>query len=156
LSSAEGKQVQRVVDACRESDVDFKILPPVNERINGNHASTEISKLRNVRVQDLLGRQPVVLESDAIRNKLSGKVLFITGAGGSIGSELARQVASFGPQKLVLFERSESDLFKICHQLTAEFPNVQHVPIVGDILDVAVLRETFAFHRPQSVFHAAA
>ena len=155
-TSSGGKEVERIINTCRESKVDFKILPSINERINGNHVSTQISKVRNVRVEDLLGRQPVVLESDAIRKKVCGKVLFITGAGGSIGSELARQVASFGPQKLVLFERSESDLFKICHQVTAEFPNVQHVPIVGDILDVAVLRETFAFHRPQSVFHAAA
>jgi len=112
--------------------------------------------VRSVRVEDLLGRQPVRLNGEAISKKLQGKVLLITGAGGSIGSELTRQVANFEPKKLVLFERSENDLFNLCTELSARWPQVQHVPIVGDILDVAILRETFALHRPQSVFHAAA
>jgi len=155
IPSAEGKQVERVVNACRASHVDFKILPPISERINGTQG-TQISKMRSVRVEDLLGREPVKLETDAILNKLHSKVVLITGAGGSIGSELARQVASFEPKKLVLFERSESDLFNIWTSLSARFPQLPLTPVVGDILDVAVLRETFAMHHPDSVFHAAA
>ena len=155
-NSSEGKQVQKVMDACRESTVDLRILPPIDERINGKQESNPISKVRSVRVEDLLGREPVVLESDAIRNKISGKVLLISGAGGSIGSELARQIASFGPKKLVLFERSENDVFAIWNQLIVKFPHIEHVPVVGDILDVAVLRDVFALHHPHSAFHAAA
>lgn len=154
--SSNGKQVQTVIELCHDSRVDLRILPPIDERINGKHESSQISKVRNVRVEDLLGREPVVLESYAIRNKLCGKVLLITGAGGSIGSELARQIASFSPRKLVLFERSENDVFTIWNQLVAKFPEIEHIPVIGDILDVAVLRETFALHRPQAVFHAAA
>ena len=82
--------------------------------------------------------------------------MLVTGAGGSIGSELCRQVAKFNPKKLVLFERSENDLFKISTELSASFPGLKFVPVVGDILDVGRLRETFALHRPNSVFHAAA
>jgi FlaA1/EpsC-like NDP-sugar epimerase len=152
IPSAQGKQVERVITACRARNVDFKILPPIADRING----PQIGKVRSVRVEDLLGREPVQLETHAIRNKLHGKTVLITGAGGSIGSELARQVASFGPRKLVLFERSENDLFNIWTGLSAKFPHLQIVPVVGDILDVSMLRETFAQHRPDSVFHAAA
>jgi FlaA1/EpsC-like NDP-sugar epimerase len=83
-------------------------------------------------------------------------VLLITGAGGSIGSELVRQVAKFRPRRIVLFERSENDLFKICTEMDAEFPEIPCQPIVGDILDVRLLRDVFALHRPDSVFHAAA
>ena len=152
IESTEGKQVEHVIDACRECNVDFKILPPISERMNG----TQISKLRNVRVEDLLGREPVRLETEAIRRKLSGKSVLITGAGGSIGSELARQVASFEPARLVLFERSENDLFNIWTSLSARYPHLELVPVVGDILDVGILRETFAAQRPECVFHAAA
>ncbi len=155
-NSSEGKQVQKVMDACRESTVDLRILPPIDERINGKHETSPISKVRRVRVEDLLGREPVMLETDAIRNKISGKVLLISGAGGSIGSELARQIATFGPKKLILFERSENDVFAIWNQLILKFPHIEHVPVVGDILDVTLLREVFALHRPHSVFHAAA
>ena len=152
IPSAEGKQVERVINACRVGNVEFKILPPIADRING----PQIGKVRSVRVEDLLGRDPVHLETFAIRNKLQGKTVLITGAGGSIGSELARQVASFGPRKLVLFERSENDLFNIWTSLTAKFPHLHLFPVVGDILDVGMLRETFALYRPDSVFHAAA
>jgi FlaA1/EpsC-like NDP-sugar epimerase len=152
IESTEGKQIERVINACRACNVDFKLLPPITERMNG----TQVSKLRSVRVEDLLGREPVRLETDAISAKLFGKSVLITGAGGSIGSELARQVASFGPRELVLFERSENDLFNIWTSLAAKFPHLHLVPVVGDILDVAMLRETFALHRPNCVFHAAA
>jgi FlaA1/EpsC-like NDP-sugar epimerase len=153
LSSAEGRQVERVINACRTSKVEFKILPPIDQRING---TPQISKVRSVRVEDLLGRQPVKLESEAMERTLRDEVVLITGAGGSIGSELARQVAAFGPRKLVLFERSENDLFTISTSLSSSFPQVQHVAIIGDILDLTRLRETFALHHPNCVFHAAA
>jgi FlaA1/EpsC-like NDP-sugar epimerase len=155
IPSAKGATVERIISKCRECNVDFKILPAIRERINGN-GSTSIRHLRDVRVEDLLGRDPVRLEVEDIRQKLQGRTALITGAGGSIGSELARQIAAFQPRKLVLFERSENDLFKLGLELTARFPQLKFVPVVGDILDVGALRDVFSLYRPHSVFHAAA
>jgi FlaA1/EpsC-like NDP-sugar epimerase len=154
IPSRNASLVERVVNKCRECKVEFKILPPVNQRLHG--AATSVRQMRSVGVEDVLGRKPVRLELDEIRKKIENKVALITGAGGSIGSELVRQCATFFPRKLVLLERSENDLFKLCMELNDKFPNLNYVPTVGDILDVGVLREIFALHRPQSVFHAAA
>jgi len=153
IPSASGKQIQRIIDKCRECKVDFKTLPALGDIING---SASLGKLRSVRVDDLLVRQPVRLDLAKIRAKLEGKVVLITGAAGSIGSELSRQIAEFNPAKLVLFERSESDLFQIHLDLSDSFPALSCVPVVGDILDVNRLRDAFNTHRPNSVFHAAA
>jgi len=98
----------------------------------------------------------VQLDFEHITAKLTGKTVMVTGAGGSIGSELVRQLSRVNPRQLVLFERSENDLFKLCTELSNVFPNLNYVPIVGDILDVALLREVFSNYRPHSVFHAAA
>jgi FlaA1/EpsC-like NDP-sugar epimerase len=153
LPSARGYEIERIIDKCRQSKVNFKILPPMSEQLN---RTASIKQFRKVRVEDLLSRNPVQLNLDRIREEVQDKVLLITGAGGSIGSELARQIASFEPRRLVLFERSESDLFRIGMELSKKFPNLDCVSIVGDILDVTLLREVFGLHQPSSVFHAAA
>jgi FlaA1/EpsC-like NDP-sugar epimerase len=153
LPSPNNKQVQRVVENCRSSQVEFKILPTLGNRINGYNV---LGLLRNISAEDLLGRPPVSLDIQAIRNKLQDKVVLITGSAGSIGSELARQVASFRPTRLILLDRSENDQFKLAMEFSRKFPEVEHVMVVGDILDVGLLRDLFAFHRPHSVFHAAA
>ncbi len=153
IPSAPGRTIEKIVDKCRECKVSFKILPPLSELLNQRGF---IRQMRTLRVDDLLSRNPVHLDSEEIRQRLEDKVLLITGAGGSIGSELARQVASFNPRRLVLFDRSENDLFRIAMELSGKYPLLNFVPVVGDILDVNVLREVFALHRPTSVFHAAA
>jgi len=153
IPSATGAQVAQIVRKCRESKVEFKILPALSERING---APSVKEFRGLNVEDLLGRQPVLLDMDSIRTRVQNKTLLITGAAGSIGSEIVRQVARFNPKELVLFERSENDLFRLCNELSERFPDLNYAPVVGDTLDVATLRETFAFHRPESVFHAAA
>jgi FlaA1/EpsC-like NDP-sugar epimerase len=152
IPSASGSLVERIISKCRVLDLDIKILPRANERMNG----ARVREVRNVRMEDLLGRDSVRLDTTNIRRKLEGKVLLITGAAGSIGSELIRQAAAFEPKRVVLFERSENDLFRLSNELATTQPNLNVTPIIGDILDVSTLRDVFAQWRPHSVFHAAA
>lgn len=153
MPSAKGRKIDEIISKCSQSRVEFRILNGVGKRIEGE---PRINQIRQVRVEDLLGRAPVRLDLGNIQRKLQGESVLITGAGGSIGSELARQVSKFQPGKLVLFERSENDLFRLYCELRRSFPALKQVAIVGDILDVSLLREVFAAHRPHSVFHAAA
>jgi FlaA1/EpsC-like NDP-sugar epimerase len=153
IPSAEGKKIDEIINKCSQSKVEFKILNGIGKRIEGQ---SRINQIRQVRLEDLLGRAPVRLDLANIQKKLLGESVLITGAGGSIGSELTRQVCQFRPGKVVLLERSENDLFRLCGELRRNFPTVSHIPVVGDILDVGLLREVFSAHRPHSVFHAAA
>jgi FlaA1/EpsC-like NDP-sugar epimerase len=153
IPSAKGPTLQRILEKCRTGKIELKILPPITDRINGTE---RVKQLRHVRVEDLLEREPVSLDLASIGGKFRERTVFITGAGGSIGSELARQIAAFSPAKLVLFDRSENELYKIEVELTAAFPQLRLMPVVGDILDVRLLRELIAETQPSSIFHAAA
>lgn len=153
IPSATGKQLEMIVEKCRESKVQFRVLPPIAELIT-RPASTR--QLRKLRLEDLLQRDPVKLDLEQIKIQLENKVHLITGAGGSIGSELTKQIAAFGPKRLVLLERSENDLFKLGVELSTKFPKLDFIPVVGDILDVTLLREVFGNYHPDAVFHAAA
>ncbi len=149
---APGALVRQVIERCRERKVEFKIAPNLSERMNGS----AFSLMRSLSPEDLLGRTPVKLDLNPIRTKLENKTVLITGAGGSIGSELARQIAHFNPQKLILLDRSENDLFKLGYELSHNFPSLSYASCIADILDVRSLRDVFALDRPHSVFHAAA
>jgi FlaA1/EpsC-like NDP-sugar epimerase len=153
IPSAEGKKIDEIINKCSQCKVEFKILNGVGKRIEGQ---SRVEQIRRVRLEDLLGRAPVRLDLGNIQKKLQGESVLITGAGGSIGSELTRQVSQFRPGKVVLLERSENDLFRLCCELSRNFSTLNYIPVVGDILDVGLLREVFAAHRPHSVFHAAA
>jgi len=111
IPSAEGKKIDEIITKCSQSKVELKILNGVGKRIEGQ---SRISQIRQVRLEDLLGRAPVRLDLGNIQKKLQGESVLITGAGGSIGSELTRQVSQFRPEKVVLLERSENDLFRLC------------------------------------------
>ncbi|HEX4951637.1 MAG TPA: nucleoside-diphosphate sugar epimerase/dehydratase [Blastocatellia bacterium] len=151
--SARGEDVRRIIDRCYESKVEFQILPPMAKLING---LVSVDQVRTVNIEDLLARDPVRLNLTEIGAKLQGRTILVTGAGGSIGSELVRQVARFGPAKLILFERSETDLHKMDLELAANFPQLNYLPVIGDILDTLRLQEVFTEQRPQVIFHAAA
>jgi FlaA1/EpsC-like NDP-sugar epimerase len=151
--SPDHAQLHRIIEGCRTCKVEFKILPKFGDWINGG---SSLARLREVNVEDLLGRAPVRLNVSALQDKLQGKVVLITGAAGSIGSELVRKVANFQPAQVVLFDRSENDQFKLSLELTRRFSNLNFVTIIGDVLDVGTLRDVFGTYRPHSVFHAAA
>lgn len=153
IPTATGEQMAGIVRTCQKAGVSYKTVPAIADVINGRFSLAEV---RDVRIEDLLGRDVVEIDNAQIRRSLADKVVLITGAGGSIGSELSRQVAAFGPRRLVLFERSENDLYHIDLELRRAFPALEIVPIAGDILDVDRLTEVFFEFRPAVVMHAAA
>lgn len=153
IPSATQKQRLRVFRYCRESGVPFKSIPALNELLQGD---ATIGHLREVRTEDLLGREPVKLDFDSLRQGLQGKRILVTGAGGSIGSELCRQLAAFDPELLVLFDRSESSLFFIDIELRRHHPELRIIPVIGDVLDGEKVEEVLKVYTPQIVYHTAA
>jgi FlaA1/EpsC-like NDP-sugar epimerase len=153
ISNAPGSAVRAISAVCQEAGLRVKVLPGLYQLVGGE---VNLTRMRDVAIEDLLGREPVVLEEDAISADLRGKVVAITGAGGSIGSEICRQVARFGPKLLVAMERSENALFEIHRELKDTFPDQAVEPCLADICDSARLSEVFSQHRPDVVFHAAA
>ncbi|MDQ6886306.1 MAG: polysaccharide biosynthesis protein [Gemmatimonadota bacterium] len=152
IPSASRERIQEIVDRCIESKLQFKILPAIAALSGQVH----ISHLRPVRVEDLLGREPVHLDATQIRADIAGRRVLITGAGGSIGSELARQVASYGPSVIALVERSENALFLIQQELKRKASDVVAQAHCCDIRDRGDLERLFNDLRPELVYHAAA
>jgi FlaA1/EpsC-like NDP-sugar epimerase len=143
---------RRVVELAAESGLPVLTVPSAAELLEGNH----VARVREIEPEDLLGRDPVRLDEVGISDCLSGATVLITGAGGSIGSELCRQVARYGPARLVLYEMSEYALYAIEQELTERFPRVPLVRLVGDVRNLEHLRHTFRTWKPHVVFHAAA
>ncbi|WP_338413225.1 nucleoside-diphosphate sugar epimerase/dehydratase [uncultured Sphaerotilus sp.] len=152
LPSAAPERRRRALDLAAATGLPVVTVPTTAEL----HSGQAVAQVREIEPEDLLGRAPVQLDEGGISECLSGKVVLITGAGGSIGSELCRQVARYGPLRLVLYELSEFALYRIEQELTEAFPHLPLVRLVGDVRDPEHLRVTFARVRPQVVFHAAA
>jgi FlaA1/EpsC-like NDP-sugar epimerase len=153
IAQASRLDIQRIVKICEEIPVKVRIIPGLYEILDGR---VGISRIRDVKIEDLLGRDPVQLDLESISRELSGKTVMVTGAGGSIGSELARQVIRFSPAKLLLVERAEFALFNIDRALQELDPANSIVPLVADVGDEARIRFIFESYRPQVVIHAAA
>jgi FlaA1/EpsC-like NDP-sugar epimerase len=153
IAQASRQDIHRIVKLCEQIPVKVKIIPALYEILDGR---VGISPIRDVRIEDLLGREPVQLDIESISRELAGKVVMVTGAGGSIGSELARQVLRFSPTRLLLVERAEFALFDIDSELRQANPTLSIVPQVVDVADEARMRHLFDFYRPQVVIHAAA
>lgn len=153
IPSAPPAEVRRIVDICRTSEVETKILPGLFELIDGR---VSVSQLRQVSLDDLLGREPVQLDTSSIAGYIEGKRVLITGAGGSIGSELCRQIMSFQPAEMLLLGRGENSIFTILEELKRRPEPVKLTPIIADIRDYKRLYHIFQRHRPGVVFHAAA
>lgn len=147
-------QVRRhVIDLASHSGIKAQMVPAFEDLLSGRVA---ISQLRAVELDDLLGRDPVQLDDAGLQEQLGGKVVLVTGAGGSIGSELCRQIARFQPRRLVLYEASEFALYNMEQELTHKFPQIEIVYLAGDVRDAARLEQAFAEYSPSVVFHAAA
>jgi len=153
IPSANSKDMRRIVEICDKSGLKFKTIPGMGELINGK---VTVNAIREVAYRDLLGREIIKLEEEKIVDNFRKKIVMVTGAGGSIGSELCRQICRFKPQKIILFERAESPLHAIELELKQDFKDVKVVPILADIQDRNQLEKAFEFNLPQIVFHAAA
>ncbi len=152
IPSLRGQQRRRVFDLAVASGLAVATVPSAQELLDG----AAIGRVRDIEPADLLGREPVQLDEGGISEALGGRCVLITGAGGSIGSELCRQVARYGARRLVLFEQSEFNLYAIEQELAERFPGLLLVRLIGDVKDAAHLHEVFARWQPQVVFHAAA
>lgn len=153
IPSAKSQQVRRVVELCEMAGVPFRSVPHLQDLMSGN---VRINELRDVSIEDLLGREPVSLDWEAICRATAGKSILVTGGGGSIGSELCRQLAKTEPARLVILDHSEFNLYSIQKELKRLYPALPLFYCLGDVTDRAYIEETFRQQRPDVVFHAAA
>ncbi len=153
MPSAPAKRIGEIVKLLQQSRLKFATVPAMDQLATGQ---VKVSQLRAVEIQDLLGRTPVNLETGNIRATLAGRTVLVTGAGGSIGSELCRQIAAFGPERLLLVEQSEVQLYAIEQELIGLGYGGFIVPLIADILDAPRMRAILLEHRPAVLFHAAA
>ncbi len=153
IASATGKEMKRIVGLCQDSQLPFKVLPGLGELIDGK---VSLKSMRNISYADLLGREEVKLEQDKIGNYLNDNVVLVTGAGGSIGSELCRQILRFSPQQIILFDAGEENLYSIQMELQHEHNYNCIVPVLGKVQDQGLLELVFTQYKPSVVFHAAA
>jgi FlaA1/EpsC-like NDP-sugar epimerase len=156
MPSAPGSDVRRIVEKCRVAGVQVRILPSMGELVLGGDAGSLASQIREVRVEDVLGRDPIDVDLQGIAAYLTGQVVLVTGGGGSIGSELCRQIASMQPSKLVVLDHAEENLFTIQQELLGERGFSDLTIELADVTDRARMRTVFEQHRPKVVFHAAA
>ncbi|MBL1259530.1 MAG: polysaccharide biosynthesis protein [Thiotrichaceae bacterium] len=153
IPSASSKQMRRIVEQCEQTEVPFRTLPGMQDLVSGQ---STLNELREVAIDDLLGRDPVQLDWAGINQGISGKTILISGGGGSIGSELCRQIAKLGPAKLILFEKSEFNLYSIGCELKNDYPNLIFHSVLGDVCDAASVAHVLKSHAPEIIFHAAA
>ena len=153
IAQASRQDIRRIVETCEKIPVKVRIIPGLYEILQGQ---VEVSRIRDVQIEDLLGREPVQLDEESLWHFLAGKTVMVTGAGGSIGSELVRQIARFQPAHLLLVERAEGGLFNIERELRESESALSLIPLVADVCDEGRMRTIFKAYRPQVILHAAA
>ena len=153
IPSAPGRVVRLVADICRLKGVPFRTMPGIFELLGGK---VNVSRLREVEITDLLRREPIRLNDEAIGATIAGKTVLVTGAGGSIGRELTRQIARWAPGRLILLGHGENSIFETLLELGENFQNLDLLPLIADVRDRGRLEAIFSEYRPQVVFHAAA
>jgi len=153
IPSAPGTLLRQVTDVCRLKGVSYRTMPGLNELIGGK---VSVSRLREVQITDLLRREPMQIDTERVGAMLGGQRVLVTGAGGSIGRELCRQIAAWGPAELILLGHGENSIFEALLELSETFPSLPMHPVIADVRDRGRLDAVFAEHHPQFVFHAAA
>ncbi len=153
MPSATPQERRRAVDICAAANMSVLTVPAFDDLMSGR---VMVSQIRKVQIEDLLGREPVVLDNAGLTELIAGRTILITGAGGSIGSELCRQISRFRPRQMVLFELSEFALYRIEQELRELFPGVNLVCVIGDVKDAKRVDQVMTTYRPRVLFHAAA
>ncbi|HEX7395418.1 MAG TPA: nucleoside-diphosphate sugar epimerase/dehydratase [Anaerolineaceae bacterium] len=153
IPSAPGRVVRLVADVCRLKGVPFRTMPGIYELLGGK---VSVSRLREVDITDLLRREPARMRDQEVGETLSGHSVLVTGAGGSIGRELCRQIARWGPSELLILGHGENSIFETLMELQESFPSLSVRPIIADVRDRPRIKGVFCEHRPQVIFHAAA
>jgi len=152
IPSAKGETIRQLLTYCQIPNIKIKIVPGLHKIINGE---LEV-KPREVRPEDLLGREAVKINEEEIASYIKARRVLITGAGGSIGSELVRQAARFNPEKIILFDHNENDVYFLQVELKTKYPKAPFETVIGDINDIGLLKNIFSQYRPQVIFHSAA
>ena len=153
IPSAPGRVVRMVADVCRLKAIPFRTMPGIYELLGGK---VSVSRLREVDITDLLRREPARIQDERIGGALIGKVVLVTGAGGSIGRELCRQIARWGPSELIMIGHGENSIFEALLEMQESFPSLVIWPVIADVRDLSRLEMIFERHHPEVVFHAAA
>jgi len=153
MPSASPKQMKGILDICKETGCELKRLPGIYQLVNGE---VGISKLKDVDVNDLLGREPVMVNLESIMGYVSGKVIMVTGGGGSIGSELCRQIAGHKPKQLIILDIYENTTYDIQNELKVKFPDLDLVVLIGSVRNTNRMNWIFETYHPEIIYHAAA
>ncbi len=153
MPSIGGRLLRQIMKECKKTNCAIKVVPGLYELIDGK---ASVDQLRNVDLEDLLRREPVRLDLDEIANYLAGKRALVTGAGGSVGSELCRQIARIGPANLVLLGKGENSIYEIDRELKGKYPALSIIPVIADVRDANRINNVFNTYKPEVVFHAAA
>ena len=153
IPSVNSAEMRRIVRFCEESKIPFHTLPSLQDLVAGR---VEVNALRKVNIADLLGRDQVTLAWEHIAARITGRRILVTGGGGSIGSELCRQIAALNPTSLLIIDNNEFNLYEIERELVSQFPLVEIKPVLLSVVDGSAVKETFKQFQPQIVFHAAA
>lgn len=153
MPSASKKEVKKILELCQQTGAELKILPGVYQFVNGE---AEVEKLRPVQIEDLLGREPVNSNLDSIMSYVKNRVVLVTGGGGSIGSELCRQIAANKPKMLIIFDIYENNAYDIQQELRAKYPHMHLEVLIGSVRNTSRVDSVFATYRPDIVYHAAA
>lgn len=153
MPSVKGNEIREIISICKKTGTKVTILPGIYEIIEG---TASVNQLRDVQIEDLLGRAPVKLDDKAVSSFIKDKVVLVTGAGGSIGSEICRQVARMSPKKILLLGKGENSVYEIWQELIATYPELDKIPVIADIRDEKRINQIFREFNPQVVFHAGA
>ncbi len=153
MPSADKKDISEIIDICHNTGCKVRVMPMIYDLVNGK---VSVQKLRDVQIEDLLGREAVKVNLDEISGYISGKTVLVTGAGGSIGSELCRQISGFDPARLVLFDIYENTIYYLQNELREKYPALQLETEIGSVCDSVSMDQLYEKYHPQVIFHAAA